>query len=109
VGRYWCNQGDTQLRLEIERVQGAEVSAVFAFHHEASETSGSFVVEGLYDASSGKLVLAPLRWIEQPANYVMVGLSGRVARGTYSGQVTFDGCRDFQLELSESLAAGVPQ
>lgn len=98
-GRYVCPQGETELRLEIVRVSGASVAARFVFHHVPSDAAGSYSMEGLYDAASTELVLAPVRWIERPPDYLMVGLSGRVSNGVYSGRVSADYCGDFRVEL----------
>ena len=40
-------------------------------------TSGSFTVSGNLDPETGELTLMPGEWIEQPLNWVTIGLVGR--------------------------------
>ena len=84
TGTYTCNQGLSGVRLTITGAGGDTVRATAEFYAVPSNPGvpdGSYVLTGNYSASGG-LVLIPDYWINQPAGYEMVGLSGPRRTGT---------------------------
>lgn len=83
-GGYICAQGKTFLRLTLDGDYNGVVRGRF-FFSSASWNGGSnltvpdgeFTVVGRL-SDSGQLTLDGERWIQQPADYSMVGLSGRL-------------------------------
>lgn len=77
TGTYKCRQGRTGMQLTITGAAGGVLRATFAFYPIAGNpgvADGSFELVGSYSAAGG-LVLNPEYWIEEPADYEMVGLS----------------------------------
>jgi hypothetical protein len=106
-GGYICGQGKTFLRLTLDGGPDGVVTGTFYFT-SASWNGGSnlTVPEGEYRVSGnmyldGKLFLNGVGWNNQPYNYSMVGLEGRVetdAQGThFSGRVIGDNCTNFSV------------
>ena len=65
------------MQLTITGAAGGVLRATFAFYPiagNAGVADGSFELVGSYSAAGG-LVLNPEYWIEEPADYEMVGLS----------------------------------
>jgi hypothetical protein len=98
-GVYVCAQGETDLFLQIRRVQGDFVRAVFAFFHDGSGASGAYEVAGQWDARTSQLVLTPGEWLRKPSGYVSVGLSGKVTSDVYEGKVDHATCGTFSVRL----------
>lgn len=101
-GRYVCGQGLTGLTLTIRPTGPDRVSAIFAFHADPANPgvpSGSYSMTGVLSASSEIVHLVPERWIQQPAGYVMVGMSGTfdVRGGVMRGRIDHPSCVDFEL------------
>ena len=101
LGEYTCRQGLTELRLRVQSVRGGEVDALFEFRHQPTSVEGKFELTGLFDTDSRRAVLAPRAWVQQPANYIMVGMDGRVADDgrTFSGRISTEGCTTFSVRL----------
>lgn len=102
-GGYVCAQGHTALALTIEPRKDGSLGALF--HFEAAPghpdvPSGCFEMVGRFDAATGRLRLAPARWLHRPADYVMVGLDGRISadRSRIEGRVEGPRCAGFAAE-----------
>ncbi len=102
-GSYTCAQGPTDMALWIVEApasggQAGQVTAIFDFdfHHQ---TLGHFVMTGPHDPRARSLTLAPGAWIEQPAGWGSVGLSGQVSiQGTMlDGRIDNPACGAFHL------------
>jgi len=77
TGTYDCNQGLTGVRLTITGATAGDLRATFDFYPTAGNpdvADGSYELVGSYSATGG-LVLKPDYWIDEPADYEMVGLS----------------------------------
>jgi hypothetical protein len=100
TGTYSCSQGLTGMKLTITGASGDAVKATLSFYPVASNPdvpSGSYALTGDYSASGG-LVLNPDHWINQPADYEMVGFSGPPASGqSLRGTVKDPGCTTFSV------------
>lgn len=102
VGTYFCNQGLTNLNLVLTENSPSDVSAVFNFFANStnpSVPSGSYKMAGTYDNSTRQLMLKGMQWINQPAGYFMVGLTGTVSQDNtqISGSVIGTNCSTFTL------------
>jgi len=102
TGTYRCNQGVTALRLVIldNPAMPGRITAVFSFAASATnpgQPAGSYAMEGTFEGNA--VQLNGRRWLEHPAGYVMVGLSGTYAAEsqTLSGRVSGTGCSTFSL------------
>jgi hypothetical protein len=109
-GDYVCAQGNTALALTIEPRKDGGLSALF--HFEAAPDNpdvptGCFEMQGRFTPATGDVVLAPMRWVRRPANYLMVGLEGRLApEGTrIEGLVQGPGCTLFQVQRVAGMAS----
>ena len=101
-GSYSCLQGHTGLLLTIEDAAGAEFAGEFAFFpldDNPKVPKGRFAVAGTFSSTSGSVAVKGVRWIEQPTNYLMVDLSGRLSDDGRSidGKVEFSGCTSFHV------------
>ena len=105
-GIYICRQGITGLTLEITPLEitptATSIGAVFNFYpipENPNVKSGSFSLTGQL-SMDGSFELTPNRWIEQPAGYVMVGMSGNInfERKELVGSITTSSCSNFQLQ-----------
>jgi murein DD-endopeptidase MepM/ murein hydrolase activator NlpD len=104
VGTYSCIQGETGLRLIIRAGSGNSLQAEFVFYPiptNPTVPSGSFAMTGSY--SDANVALKQDHWINQPAGYLMVDLSGKLLTstvpslvGTVSGSVP--GCTNFSVQ-----------
>lgn len=102
-GTYSCGQGLTNLNLSIDQSDSSELSAVFKFSANRSNTSvpsGSYSMVGTYDNKTNKITLRATDWINQPSGYVTVDLAGTVSQGNtkMSGDVLNSSCTTFTLE-----------
>jgi hypothetical protein len=88
------------MRLTITGSGGDTVRATVEFYAVAGNPGvpdGSYVLTGNYSASSG-LVLIPDHWINEPAGYGMVGLSGPSPSGnSMRGTVQGVNCTTFSV------------
>jgi hypothetical protein len=100
TGTYTCNQGLSGVRLTITGAGGDTVRAIAEFYAVPSNPGvpdGSYVLTGNYSASGG-LVLIPDYWINEPAGYEMVGLSGPAPNGnSMHGKVQGVNCTTFSV------------
>ncbi|NGO74631.1 protein kinase [Streptomyces sp. YC504] len=77
-GTYTCLQGNTGLTLTMSEDSGT-VAATFDFYAVDSNPDvppGTFAMKGTF--SGGRLELLGDRWIQQPEDYLMVGLAADV-------------------------------
>ena len=104
TGRYQC-QSWLPLELEIHE-QNGNLTGVFKFEGRGPGQSGSgaYSIVGTYDAATGRVQLAPERWLGRHPMVSMVGLDGRFdpASGKLSGKVT-----DFNCTAFEAVPPGV--
>jgi hypothetical protein len=108
VGYYGCDQqGVAALQLRITDSDGGGVqTAVFRFGPlplNPNIATGEFLMAGQVDLESGMLSLYPVRWIDRPPGYVMVGLVGTSTDHGYDfeGTVTgVPGCGSFSVSRS---------
>ncbi len=113
-GQYTCLQGDTGLLLTIDAAEGLVFAGEFAFFALPSNPgvpSGRFTVEGLFDPSLGSVAIKGVRWVEQPPNYAMVDVVGRLSKDgrTITGKIVFTGCTEFHLTREGQAAKGKSQ
>lgn len=87
------------------------VNSTFEFYSLGGQQfRGSFLMEGLYNKSTGNLNLAPSKWIVKPPFDIgMVPLSGKISsdKMTFTGRVEFQGCKTFRLNRVE-VKPGTP-
>jgi Zn-dependent protease with chaperone function len=104
TGAYYCNQGETGLRLIMQASSDGQVNATFNFYPlpgNPDVPSGSFVMTGSYSADG--VVLTPDHWISEPPGYEMVGLAGVLESGNQNvleGQITTSRCTAFSVQKS---------
>ena len=110
VGEYVCAQGKTALALTIQEApNGARVLFQFSGTPQNPNVAmGSFEMMAASDAFSGALIFKPLRWVQQPAGYNMVGLTGKLHdQNTLMGEVTgAPGCSTFIVRRGATTFAG---
>lgn len=80
-----------------------EIKATFNFYGTSSNPnlpSGKYIMTGRFNKKDGSLNLGGLAWIERPARYDMVPLSGKIdpKSGVFRGRVEAIGCKEFTLE-----------
>jgi hypothetical protein len=100
VGRYACTQGETAVTLRIDTMPDGSATATFEFGpHEGNPNipHGTFRLTGsLFANARGvlELRLAPDKWLEQPPNYVMVGVfaSSDPGQRTLTGKIDNPAC-----------------
>ena len=83
--------------------QKFQIKATFNFYGTSSNPSlpsGKYIMVGSYKLTDGSLSLGGLAWIERPAKYDMVPLSGKIdpKTGSFRGRVEAIGCKEFTLE-----------
>jgi hypothetical protein len=100
-GRYSCAQGETELTVRIEKVDGPEVDAIFEFFHGPTGVEGSYRIHGRWSSPKHTIRLDPGEWIDRPSGYVTVAMVGTVEDGRFSGTIDNETCRDFSLALEE--------
>lgn len=79
-----------------------EIKATFNFYGTNSNPSlpsGKYIMAGRYDRKDGSLKLGGIAWIQRPARYDMVPLSGTIdaSSGVFQGRVESVGCKKFTL------------
>ncbi|ANV89301.1 hypothetical protein [Picosynechococcus sp. PCC 8807] len=100
-GYYYCRQGLTKLRLEIDANSASNVEATFNFSAHPNNPgvpTGSFRMRGSLQGSD-QLVLKGTQWLQRPGNYMTVDLRGTVAFGgdRIQGIVTTESCGTLEL------------
>ncbi|OHV35177.1 MULTISPECIES: serine/threonine-protein kinase [Pseudofrankia] len=105
TGTYRCQQGTTNLRLDILDLPEApgRVTAEFSFSATADNPdvpSGAYTMSGTFVGNV--LQLTGRRWLDHPPGYVMVGLSGTYSVGSQQlrGQISGANCDTFSLTRS---------
>ncbi len=99
AGTYACAQGATALKLTVIDDDPARITAVFAFGPSPANPAvarGAFTLRG--ERRGGLVELRPDAWLEQPADYDMVGLSGRMAGDRFEGRILHETCAGFSLQ-----------
>lgn len=99
-GRYTCAHGLTGLDLRIKGPgPGGSLSATFSFYPLPGNPDvpvGIYVMHGTYHSAS-QILLRTGHWVLHPPGYVMVGLSGTLAAGTFRGTVRGPSCTTFSV------------
>ncbi|APR81586.1 Putative serine/threonine-protein kinase pknH [Minicystis rosea] len=113
-GAYTCGQGQTDLTLRIlEPAPGERVNAIFDFDYGSGKVGGRFLVSGAYDAARGTVTFSPGIWLEQPANWVTVGLTGQVSlqKTIFAGKIDNPSCGAFRLvrQTSDMIDSFCPE
>lgn len=110
TGRYICNQGVTALHLIIQNVGASgAIGATFSFGpppENPGVPQGLYVMRGQFDPASRRMKLHGARWVEQPDDYVMVGLDGRMSADgdKIVGRVPdLAGCTSFEVRRTTPL------
>lgn len=80
-----------------------DLKATFNFYGtktNPSLPSGKYIMGGTFKTESKKLNLGGIAWIERPAQYDMVPLSGTIdaQAGIFEGRVEAIGCKKFTLK-----------
>jgi hypothetical protein len=107
-GVYVCGQGPTRLTLTLDGHADGRITGTFAFgprHNNPYIAAGSFRVEGSV-ASDQVFTLNGVQWIEQPYNYSMIGIRGRMYKGKNPGDplnlfgdmLGGNGCTNFSVD-----------
>jgi hypothetical protein len=108
-GTYDCSQGETLLRLTIGPEREKQREAVFYFYPRQGapdRSSGCFSMTGRpVPGRDGWFLFSQKKWINQPPNYVMVDLIGRIdPAGSFEGVVHGPGCGRFTLKRMSDKA-----
>lgn len=101
-GTYTCAQGSTDLSLRIvDASSDRHVTAIFDFDYpyRGSHMVGQFLVSGVFDAGHRSITLAAGPWLNQPAGWSAVGLTGVVSlQGTvFTGAIDAPSCGKFRV------------
>src|SRR5882672_4370862 len=111
-GRYQCGEW-SQLNLQLRDLGGGRLSAVFTFVvlPRLGSGQGSFAMTGQYDERTGRVQLAPEKWLHRPRGYDMVGLDAVFDRGsrTLRGKVIDFNCQGFEVVPHGTPLAALPQ
>jgi hypothetical protein len=100
AGFYLCPQGNTNLVLVIDRVEGNSIKATFDFEWARGTAAGSFALSGIWQPSTLRATFTPGAWIARPGpNWNPVGMKGTVdpKRRVYEGSITSPGCAAFSV------------
>ena len=101
-GSYSCLQGHTGLLLTFDEEVGDAVSGEFSFFaldDNPDVPRGRFAVSATFNTESRSVTVKGVRWIEQPRNYLMVNLIGKLSDDgrQIEGKVEFSGCTSFRV------------
>jgi hypothetical protein len=111
-GRYQCGEW-SQLNLQLRDLGGGRLSAVFTFVvlPRLGSGQGSFAMTGQYDERTGRVQLAPEKWMHRPRGYDMVGLDAVFDRAsrTLRGKVIDFNCQGFEVAPHGAPLAALPQ
>ncbi len=97
-GSYLCQQGATDLIVTVTSVQEGRIEATFGFNYKG--ISGSFIMSGTFDNTSGKLTFEPVKWIDRPGpDWDMVRMVGSLSADGqfYEGMIVHPGCGTFKV------------
>ncbi len=86
------------------------VAAIFHFHATSTNPGipqGKYRMEGTFNFDTGSLNLGGASWIDRPANYDMVPLSGFInhERDLFKGAIEFPNCNQFTLRKVSSTGS----
>lgn len=100
TGTYSCNGKVAELTLKSAGTDG-----VFEFAYPDG-TKGSFKV-GIRTDARGRVNVRPVEWLDKPANFHMIGLSGSFSENgkVISGRAT-GGCNEFTISNPDAVASG---
>jgi len=105
------NQLNVSLALSLYsmEVDGTVYGHFYFFHNETTDgPTGRYLVKGKYEMSTHTLKLNGTQWIEQPVNFVFVGLDGTMSANykTYSGHLAGSSSSPFFLQhISDTVSA----
>jgi hypothetical protein len=93
-----------KVKKEVKKPIKTFYSVKATFHFYGTNTnpnipSGKYLMQGSYDKKTGKLQLGGVAWLNRPANYDMVPLSGVIngQEDSFTGRIEFIGCKKFTL------------
>jgi hypothetical protein len=95
-GTYVCTQGETSMQLDTRAAVGGVLVAVMSFGGEANRPRGRYTLAGNWTGNTFRL--APDKWLEQPAGYVMTAISGSLEGGAITGKVESPRCGAMSLQ-----------
>ncbi len=99
-GGYACAQGVTALRLTVQAQAAGQLAARVDFGGNSGLPHGAYLVTVRTDGN-GDIVLTPLRWIQQPPDYGMVGARLRQNGRDLTGTITDPACGNIALRRTE--------
>jgi hypothetical protein len=94
TGTYICAQTHVALQLELRASPSGALRAVFSGGGTNAQPRVSFSLTGEWRGNAFRLL--PEKWIEHPANYVMIPLAGTLQNGRVSGIVNYPRCETFE-------------
>jgi hypothetical protein len=103
TGKYICTQGITALDLHVANAGGNAIKATFSFGplpENPEVPKGAYEMKGSYDPATRRMTLKGVKWLKEPAGYIMVGLDGHMTDSgqKISGHVPdLFGCTDFEV------------
>ena len=86
-GSYMANQGETGLTLTVYEENGA-YKATFDFYNLPGRNNakdGKYYMDVTFDGDKDEYVFSATEWIEQPPNYYLLDLRGKLEDGVLSG------------------------
>lgn len=97
----------SEVKVKTPEKTKHSITATFSFYPTAQNPrlpSGSYIMQGSYNSKSRRLKLGGTSWIDRPANYDMVPLSGVIEESgaLFTGRIEFIGCKKFTLKRVES-------
>ncbi|MGD9966896.1 MAG: hypothetical protein AB7T59_10270 [Hyphomonadaceae bacterium] len=99
-GTYTCGQGQSGIDLSIRQTSGSAVEATFDFYPtplNPNARTGAFTMRGSYVSSTGRISLAPVRWLNQPAGYTMVGVEAQRTANVIEGRIIGPNCTTIRV------------
>lgn len=99
-GGYVCAQGTTALRLTVRDAVGGRQTARFDFGGNDGLPIGAYLVAVESDGDDG-VVLTPMRWINRPQDYEMVGARLRRNGAELTGSISDPACGNVALRRAD--------